>query len=100
MLVLTIQSSFITALTISTITRLLIYATTCLALPIFRRRNDVPEAAFKAPFGIAAAVISLLLIIWLLTNVDYAKEGLAVIVAAAIGFMLFGLNRFFGRREP
>ena len=41
-LVLTIQSSFFTAVTIATITRLLVYAATCLALPVFRRRSDIP----------------------------------------------------------
>ncbi|MEO7673627.1 MAG: amino acid permease, partial [Pyrinomonadaceae bacterium] len=42
MLILTIQSSFLTAVAIATIARLLFYATTCLALPIFRRRSDMP----------------------------------------------------------
>ena len=96
-LVFTIQSSFVTALTISTITRLLVYAATCGALPVLRRRSDLPEAEFTAPFGIAAAVLSLGLIVWLLTNVDYAKEGLAVIVAAAVGLAIFALWRVFGR---
>ena len=72
--ILTVQSSFITALTISTITRLIVYATTCLALPVFRRKKDAPEAQFKSPFGIAAAVLSLILTIWLLTRVDYSER--------------------------
>ena len=96
-LIFTIQSSFVTALTISTITRLLVYAATCGALPVLRMREDAPKAAFTAPFGIAAAVLSLLLIVWLLTRVDYAKEGLAVIIAAAIGLVVFACFRFFGR---
>jgi len=37
------------------------------------------------------------LIVWLLTTVDYANEGLAVIVAAAIGLLIFAGFRFFGR---
>lgn len=97
MLILTIQSSFLTAVAIATITRLLFYATTCLALPIFRRRSDLPKAPFSVPFGVAAAVLSIALIVWLLTNVDYAKEGLAVIVAAVIGLIIFGCFRLFKR---
>src|SRR5436190_9634205 len=54
-LILTVQSSFLTALTIATITRLLVYATTCLALPVFRRRTDMPTAPFSVPFGVVAA---------------------------------------------
>jgi len=98
-LVLTIQFSFFTAVAIATITRLLVYATTCIALPVFRARQDAPPAEFRAPFGIAAAVISLLLIIWLLTNVDYKKEGTAILVAAAIGIVLYFACRTFGSKK-
>lgn len=88
-LILTIQSSFLTAVAIATITRLLVYATTCLALPVFRQRRDLPPAPFSVPFGVAAAVLSIALIVWLLTNVDYRKEGLPIIVAAVIGSLIF-----------
>lgn len=98
MLILTIQSSFISALTIATITRLLVYATTCASLPVFRRRNDVPEAKFIAPFGTAAAVLSLVLTVWLLTNVDFRKEGLAILILAAIGLVIFAAYKFFGKK--
>lgn len=87
--VLTVQSSFITAVAIATITRLLVYATTCLALPIFRRRNDIPPARFHHPLGILAAVLSLGLIVWLLTRVDFAKEGIPILIAAASGLVLY-----------
>ncbi len=97
MLILTIQSSFLTAVAIATIARLLFYATTCLALPIFRRRSDMPTAPFSVPFGVVAAVLSLALIAWLLTNVNFAKEGISVIVAAAAGLIIFACVRWFRR---
>ncbi len=97
-LVLTVQSSFLTAVAIATITRLLVYATTCLALPIFRRRTDMPLAPFAVPFGVVASLLSIALIVWLLTNVDFAKEGLAILVAAAIGIVIFFANKHFGSR--
>ena len=97
MLGLTIQSSFLTAVAIATIARLLFYATTCLALPIFRKRKGMPPAPFSVPFGVTAAALSLALIAWLLTHVDYSKEGLAVIIAAAIGIVLYFVHRAFGR---
>jgi amino acid transporter len=78
---------------------LLFYATTCLALPIFRRRADLPKAPFTVPFGVVAAVLSIGLIVWLLTNVDYAKEGLAVIIAAAIGLILYAGSYFFRQKR-
>lgn len=97
-LVLTIQSSFLTAVAIATITRLLVYATTCLALPIFRRRSGMPQPApFSVPLGVFAAILSIGLIAWLLTNVDFAKEGIAILVAAVVGLVLFAGFRLFGR---
>ena len=91
--ILTVQASFLTAVALATITRLLVYATTCASLIVFRRRTDVPPAPFLAPFGIAAAILSLALIAWLLTNVDFKKEGLPIIIAAAIGLVLYLIYR-------
>lgn len=97
MLFLAIQTSFLTAVSIATIARLLFYASTCLALPIFRRRKTAPPAHFIAPLGVVAAFLSIVLIVWLLTNVDYAKEGLAVIIAATAGLIIFAGFRMFTR---
>lgn len=95
--VLTVQSTFVTALAIATITRLLVYATTCLSLPIFRRRSDVPEAKFTAPLGILAAILSIALIGWLMTAVDFRSEGIPIIAAAAIGFLIYFSRKKFAR---
>jgi amino acid transporter len=93
-LIFTIQSSFLSALTIATITRLLVYATTCGALPVFRYRQDAPKAQFNAPFGIIIAIVSLLLIIWLLTNVDFQKEGLPILILMAVGLGIYLVSKF------
>ena len=91
----TLQTSFVAALTISVITRLIVYATTCVSLPVFRRRENAPKAEFIAPFGIAASVLSLILIIWLLTKVDFRKEGFVILIVAAIGLVIYFTNRIF-----
>lgn len=96
---LTIFTTFLTAVTIAAITRLLVYATTCLALPVFRQRNDVPAAKFSAPLGVLAAVLSLGLIGWLLANVDFKKEGLPIIIAAALGLIIYFANRVFRKNK-
>ncbi|MEQ1606351.1 MAG: APC family permease [Pyrinomonadaceae bacterium] len=104
-LILTIQSSFLTAVAIATITRLIVYATTCLALPIFRYRSHHmsadtpvrPSEPFLVPLGVGAAFLSIALIIWLLANVDFRKEGIAVVVAIVIGLIIFAVSRFFVR---
>jgi amino acid transporter len=91
MLFLTLKSSFITALTISAIARLFTYAATCLALPILRRR-DGPEALFHLPGGTVVAILSLLLIVWLLLNVT-RQEAKATAFAAGVGLVIY-----FGHR--
>ena len=68
MLVLTLKSSFVAALTISTIARLVAYAVTCAALPVLRRRPDLPRAHFRLPGGQVIAVAALILAAWLLIN--------------------------------
>jgi amino acid transporter len=93
----TLQTSFYTALAIATITRLLVYATTCASLPVFRWRKNAPQAEFLVPAGIAATVLSLILIVWLLTNVDFKKEGRAILIAAAVGIILYFVFRAFGK---
>jgi len=96
--VLTVQASFLSALALATITRLLVYATTCASLPAFRRRTDVPEAKFHAPFGVLAAVLSLALIVWLMTNVDFTKEGLPVIIVSVAGLAIYFANLTYRKR--
>ncbi len=98
MFILTVQSSFITALTIATITRLIVYATTCASLPVFRYQQNAPKAEFSAPLGILASALSLILTIWLLTRVDFKKEGLAILIAALIGLVLYFVYKFFGNK--
>lgn len=98
-LTLTIFTTFLTAVTIAAITRLLVYATTCLSLPVFRQRSDVPAAKFAAPLGVLAAVLSLGLIAWLLANVDFKKEGLPIVIAACIGLLIYFPYRFL-RKKP
>lgn len=98
--VLTIEASFLSALAIATITRLLVYATTCASLPVFRKRADVPQAKFRAPFGVLAAGLSLILIVWLMTNVDFTKEGLPIIIVTVVGLAIYyGYRWFVGWKE-
>jgi amino acid transporter len=79
--------------TIAVTTRLLVYATTCASLPILRWRKSAPQAAYLISFGIVLSAVSLILIVWLLTNVDYRKEGLPILISAGIGFVLYFINR-------
>ena len=88
MLVLTLKSSFVAALTISAIARLVTYAVTCAALPVLRRRQGVPVAVFKVRGGPIIAVAALILSVWLLAN-STLKEAYTALIAAAVGMAVY-----------
>jgi len=88
MLFLTLKSSFLTALTISTIARLVTYAATCVSLPVFRARREMPEPAFRLPGGTIVAILALLLIVWLLMN-STLIEAKAATWAAGVGLLIY-----------
>ena len=98
MLLLTLKSSFLTALTISTIARLVTYAATCLSLPVFRARKDVPAAVFRLPGGTVVAILSLLLIVWLLLNSNLG-EAKAAAWAAGAGLLIYFAYWVYSRRS-
>ena len=97
MLFLTLKSSFLEALTISTIARLVTYGATCLALPVFRTRRETQPALFRLPGGTVIAILSLLLIVWLLLN-STLKEAWAATIAAAVGLAIYLAYWLFSHR--
>lgn len=91
-LVLTLTGTFVYAATISVIARLLSYAATCVALPVLRRKAGAPEAMFRAPAGVAAAAVALVLVGWLLSQSTVTQARDAGIAAAA-GLLVYGVAR-------
>ncbi len=94
MLGLTLFSSFISAATLSAVIRLLVYISTCVALPALRRKPGAPPPAFRTPAGLAVAIGGCVLSGWLLTNTTW-REARVVLTAAVIGLLL---HAFAGRR--
>jgi amino acid transporter len=96
MLILTLKSSFVAALTISAIARLITYAATCGALLVFRRRKNAPPALFKLRAGPLVAIASLALAAWLLSN-STIKEATVAAAAASIGLVIYASYRLIKR---
>jgi amino acid transporter len=88
MLFLTLKSSFVAALTISTIARLVTYGATCITLPVFRHRKNAPPAAFRLPAGTIIAMLALVLIVWLLLH-STLQEAKVSALAAAVGLVIY-----------
>ena len=82
MLVLSLAGTFISALTISTIIRLITYVTSCAAVLVLRRKKGLP-AGFVVPGATVVVVAALILCAWLLSNTAWNEirtAGLAVLV--------------------
>jgi APA family basic amino acid/polyamine antiporter len=93
MLLLTLKSSFVAALTISAIARLVTYGATCISLPVFRRQSDAPPAAFRLRGGTIIAILALMLAAWLLANSTW-QEARAAAIAAAVGLLIYFAYRW------
>jgi basic amino acid/polyamine antiporter, APA family len=92
MAALTLSGTFLYAVSISAIARLVIYGTTCGALPVLRRRAGAPAAAFRAPAGLPLSLATLALATWLLMNTSW-REVRDTAIAAAIGLVAYTLSR-------
>jgi amino acid transporter len=97
MLGLTLSTTFVSAVSISTVIRLLAYAATCAALPVLRRNSGAPRATFVAPGGPILAVAALAFTAWLLSTSTWEDARLVAIVSMA-GALLYAL--YARRRAP
>jgi amino acid transporter len=99
MLVLTLQGSFMSAVTITTVIRLLSYIATCISLPMLRFRNNAPLPRFSAPAGVAVAVAATALSVWLLSN-SPSNDAWSAGLAAALGLLIFFSSRKLENADP
>jgi APA family basic amino acid/polyamine antiporter len=88
----TLASTFTTAITIAVGTRVLSYVVVCAALPVLRRRVDVPAARFRLPAGDLIAGIAILASLGLLAAAK-ASEAIELGVLVGIGLAVQRLLR-------
>ena len=94
-LMIALPGTFIYAVKITVVTRVLVYASTCAALPILRRRSPSEAAgSFRVPAGVPVAIVCVLLCLGLLVSSGW-REARDVSVAVVIGLVIFGLTRVY-----
>jgi basic amino acid/polyamine antiporter, APA family len=107
-LLLALTGTFLYAVKVTVITRIIVYTSTCLALPILRRRckmiagermpRNLPTA-FELPAGMLISIVCVVLCLWLLTN-SGLREVRDVAIAVAIGLAFYGATKVAQRRVP
>jgi len=95
-LVLALSGSFIYLVKITLIARVIIYAITCLTLPVFRRRTDVPKAAVIIPGATVIACVCAILCVAFLVK-SSMRELLDVGLGVLLGLAIAALTRRFSR---
>ena len=83
-----LSGTFIQLVTISVLSRVAVYAITCLALPVLRRKSNLREPAFKVPSGKVIAIAAFLVCLWMLSS-STKREALMTASAAAVGLLLY-----------
>ena len=94
----TVASSFLSAITLATSTRVVVYIAGCIALIALRRRADVPTAGFTAPLGPAIAVIASVLSFTLIANAS-SREIVQLVIAAVVGVAVLAGFRALSKRQ-
>jgi APA family basic amino acid/polyamine antiporter len=94
----TVASSFLSAITLATSTRVVVYIAGCIALIALRRRAEAPPAGFVAPFGPAIAVLASILAFALLANAS-GRELVQLAIAAVVGVAILVGVRALSKRQ-
>ena len=81
-------STFVSALAIAAVARLLAYVATCAGLLVLRRRLGVPPPAFVAPGGKLLPAGAVALSLWLLSS-STSREAVVVGLACLAGLLIY-----------
>jgi APA family basic amino acid/polyamine antiporter len=86
-----LYGNFAVLVMVSAIARLLFSATTCLAVPVLRRRMPGAARKFKVPFGPLIPAFAAIISVWLLAGINRSQAiaGAAALLAGAVLYFIF-----------
>ncbi len=93
--VIALYGSFAQLVMVSAIARLLFSATTCLAVPVLRRKMLRPAETFRVPGGVFIPSLAAVISIWLLTGISQSQA-----IAGGIALLFGAVLYIFFRQTP
>jgi len=98
-IILSLNYSFLSAASISAITRVMIYGIVCITLIILRKKKPEQAGFFKIKYGSIIAIIGVLITIWLLSSATI-KELKHIAIAIGIGLAIYLLMEISKKIKP
>lgn len=95
-LVASLTGSFVYAVSISVISKVLIFLMVCAAMIKLRKKDDTATTYFKLSYGYLFAVTGIIASIWLLSS-SALSELVDVLITVLIGLILFGIYKLATR---
>ena len=87
-IIISLNYSFLSAASISAITRVMIYGIVCITLIILRKKNPGKTGFFKIKYGNIVAILGVLLTLWLLTSATL-EQMKQISIAIGIGLVVY-----------
>ena len=87
-IMISLNYSFLSAASISAITRVMIYGIVCITLIILRKKNPGKTGFFKIKYGNIVAILGVLLTLWLLTSATL-EQMKQISIAIGIGLVVY-----------
>lgn len=90
-----LYGNFAQLVMVSAIARLLFSTTTCLAVPVLRRKMPNPRRKFRVPGSVFVPGLAAMISIWLLTGINRAQAiaGAVALLAGAVLYFIFRETR-------
>jgi len=87
-IIISLNYSFLSAASISAITRVMIYGIVCITLIVLRKKRPEQSKFFKIKYGKAIAILGVIITLWLLSS-SKVNELRDIAISIAIGLVVY-----------